>query len=225
VAEAETNLSWISRREASRGVSHYRWIPIEEAHQCIEQGEDAGRIRSRRKTADGWLVSPPAPRCETTDWDADADEICENDLLAENLLRVPKDTAGKRGSLTIPMIWSQIIRGELWDWPEWTVGMCRYRAQASLKLSEAIAAGEVHFQGQWGQSQEVRKLRADIFRASRYVGYAVVITHDGRLGVEPPNMVVKFHREHPELCEWHDIEPADPVRLNGHFPICLCPRP
>jgi hypothetical protein len=218
VTAAETSLSWISRREASRGVSHYLWIPIEEARQYIARAEDAGRIRSRRKTADGWLVSLSAPRCETIDWDTDDDEICLNDLLAENLLRAPKDKAVRRGALTIPMIWSQIIRGEPWDWKEWTVGMHRYRAQASLKLSETLAANEVRFEGQRGQSQKVGKLPAGIFRASKYVGYAVVVTNDGRLGAEPPNMLGAFQREHPKLCKWHNIEPADPDEIERVFP-------
>jgi hypothetical protein len=191
VAEAETTLSWLPRREAVSRVAQHLWCRIEEVQLYIVHEEDAGRIRARRKTDDGWLMShavaemrfkvvgpaSPAARRESIDWDADDEELCEDDLIAGRLLR--KDKATEQAPWTIPMVWSQIIRGEPWDWREWTFGMHRYLVRAKLKYSEALGADLVHIQGKPGPQGTVQQLRAGIFHALKYAGYTVAVGDHG----------------------------------------------
>jgi hypothetical protein len=90
--------------------------------------------------------------------------------------------------------------------------------RAKLKLSEALGASLVHFQGKLGPQGPVQQLPAGIFHASKYTGYTVVVGDDRKLSVEPPEKLGKFQREHPELCAWRDLEPIDTNEIERVFP-------
>jgi hypothetical protein len=215
MAKAEITIAWLPLRVAAGCVANYRGCAEEDARLQIVRNAEAGRVRARGVTSEGYPVSLlPAAWRGAIDWNAESlkleitnaalcsqpsykvtnVEFSYGDLVAVDLLTT---TALGRAWWSAAEALAWIIVGVPLEWKEWAglPELARHMEDAEIALGEAICENRVAARGRPSRYGRVKRISSDDFRPELVELRAtpvsvtrlpkVVVGVDGNLAISP----------------------------------------
>jgi hypothetical protein len=146
----------------------------------IDREENAGRLKSRRRTIKKWHVLAT---------DRDIDELYVYDLIAMRPSPAPKGKVadGVRWPEARAIAWAVLGEPlELRNWPSEMDGKIR---PTQLELRRQTGASRLRIWGRPAAEETLQQMPADLFRMSDYI---LVVHPLGNLSTEPPRELRKY---------------------------------
>jgi hypothetical protein len=242
MAKADITIAWLPLRMAAGCVAIYRGCAEEDARLQIGRKGEAGRVRARGITSEGYPVSllPDAWR-RAIDWNAESlkleitnaalcsqpsyevtnVELSYGDLVAVNLLTT---TALGRARWLAAEALAWIIIGVPLEWKEWPglPELARHTEDAEIALGEAICENRVAAWGRPSRYGRMKRIPSDDFRPELVELRAtpasvtrlpkIVVGVDGNLTISP-----RYRLSDYKGPSWSSIE-CDSTTVRQAFP-------